>query len=873
MEAWKLKVSTQWDVLGPFPISAREQHFLSPSYPVDLSSPYQHEPNRTWFSSLADGGKVGWKSFNATQSGRLLVSHPHIRWKSLRAAEGWAAFQHHNVLRTTLEIIPPTKINQETRIPLLALSLQHVSFFALVPVQSNFTDTSFTPEWHPGNIYGLPRPPKHLIEPAGLASTTPTTYNLFVSGDYEIRLFGDPEAGSHQEPELDVNVSITLEPRQEQVTLDPALHVVCDFLEGWAFGTALGIGVLAVEGTWEVIKALQFSLALLQRQRLAPSQTRVVPITIKQLTAFHEPTLQLCITLVSSQDSSQATLTPRLDIRHWSGWEDVARYHAIQATYFLADTAAPYLAIPPLLPNHGPAKPPILALHGAGVDISDPFWAMSLPRQPHSWIICPIGRTSWGFDWHGPSASDAWGSLAALIRLLTTKDQWAEWKISDSSRVVIMGHSNGGQGTWYLASRYPDRVLAAIPAAAYIKSQQYVPLSFSRGSHFIDPASTAILAASLAPDDNDLFLSNVVSTSILAVHGGEDENVPTWHSRELVGLVKTLQSDANISMSSYISFIEEPGAPHWYPNVLNSPNVQTFLSAALEDESRPPAWANQLTLTVAIPSESGSFHGFTIRELEIPGRLARLHVSRSESLVTIRTTNVHTFSIDNSIQVDEFSIDGTTLPLPSASWVQRTEAGWRVLSHPPLIRPMGPISRILCSSSRLLIIIPSVDQHAQSIARRLAHSMLLNFRLDAEIITDMEALDKGKVYLGTGDLIVIGSNNKFGNHILHSGPGIVKIYPKEFIVHGKTFAESSLALVFLHPHPSSPDRLILFLCANGGNGLERAARLLLPIRTGVPLPEFLIIGGEADTWGVGGLRGGGFWSRTWSWNEAMAWID
>jgi hypothetical protein len=73
-------------------------------------------------------------------------------------------------------------------------------------------------------------------------------------------------------------------------------------------------------------------------------------------------------------------------------------------------------------------------------------------------------------------------------------------------------------------------------------------------------------------------------------------------------------------MSSCLSFIEQPGAPHWYPSVLNSPNVQTFLSAALEDVSRPPAWASQITLTVAIPSESGSFHGFTIRELEVPGR-------------------------------------------------------------------------------------------------------------------------------------------------------------------------------------------------------------------------------------------------------------
>lgn len=72
--------------------------------------------------------------------------------------------------------------------------------------------------------------------------------------------------------------------------------------------------------------------------------------------------------------------------------------------------------------------------------------------------------------------------------------------IEDESnlRVLILGHSNGGQGTWYMASRFPDRVVAgaffldhlrrfvdarvwvAIPAAGYIKSQAYVPLTQSR---------------------------------------------------------------------------------------------------------------------------------------------------------------------------------------------------------------------------------------------------------------------------------------------------------------------------------------------------------------------------------------------------------
>ncbi len=34
-QLWKLTLSRDWDVLGPFPIHAREQQFLSPSFPID----------------------------------------------------------------------------------------------------------------------------------------------------------------------------------------------------------------------------------------------------------------------------------------------------------------------------------------------------------------------------------------------------------------------------------------------------------------------------------------------------------------------------------------------------------------------------------------------------------------------------------------------------------------------------------------------------------------------------------------------------------------------------------------------------------------------------------------------------------------------
>ena len=85
---------------------------------------------------------------------------------------------------------------------------------------------------------------------------------------------------------------------------------------------------------------------------------------------------------------------------------------------------------------------------------------------------------------------------------------------------MIIGHSNGGQGTWYLASRFPDRTRAVIAAAGFLSASAYVPLTLSRGARFTDPALRSVLESSFAPDDNALFLGNLAdSIPVLAVHG------------------------------------------------------------------------------------------------------------------------------------------------------------------------------------------------------------------------------------------------------------------------------------------------------------------------------------------------------------------
>lgn len=54
-----------------------------------------------------------------------------------------------------------------------------------------------------------------------------------------------------------------------------------------------------------------------------------------------------------------------------------------------------------------------------------------------------------------------------------------------------------------------------------------------------------------------------------------------------------------------------------------------------------------------------------------------------------------------------------------------------------------------------------------------------------------------------------------------------------------------------------------------GVGLERAARLF-PIRTGVPVPDWIMIGGD-DGRGEGNVIAAGLWDSEWNWNKAMSW--
>ena len=147
---------------------------------------------------------MNWTKAQSTAEGHLEVTFPNIRqviflshymlapeqtsrWKQLRSTEGWAALQHHAVLRTTVTVHPPSNPKNSSP-PQLLVDLKQASYFALRPQEQDIS--AFVPEWCAGNIYDLERPLPHVVDlPTPPSTKNPTKYDLFVSGDYEVSRF------------------------------------------------------------------------------------------------------------------------------------------------------------------------------------------------------------------------------------------------------------------------------------------------------------------------------------------------------------------------------------------------------------------------------------------------------------------------------------------------------------------------------------------------------------------------------------------------------------------------------------------------------------------------------------------------------------
>ena len=136
-------------------------------------------------------------------------------------------------------------------------------------------------------------------------------------------------------------------------------------------------------------------------------------------------------------------------------------------TYTMEETreTIPYALFVPS--GYDPARPAplMVSLHGAGRQYD---WLMNYAglldmAEHHGYVVVtPLGYTRrGGYGYRGDSEQDRRAELDVMNVFRLVKDELA----IDDERIYLWGHSMGGAGTYYLASRYPD-VWAGLAAVA-----------------------------------------------------------------------------------------------------------------------------------------------------------------------------------------------------------------------------------------------------------------------------------------------------------------------------------------------------------------------------------------------------------------------
>ena len=232
-----------------------------------VGSSFQPSVIDTYASSLADGGSVRWAINQTDAPGVYNIVYPDIRWGSIRGTLGWAALQHHSLIHTTLSVELPT--SSSLSYPALSIRLNQASYVALIERDEALTESKV--QWFEGDIYAQSSITRFLPLPVSYRKKRTIMYDVFISADYEIRLFGDPEySRGRAEPSTEARLVIDIVDAPQVAIGDR--RIFPDFVDGWAMGDGWGLEIqngpewqtlMSVESGFKVCHILSYKRPLL----------------------------------------------------------------------------------------------------------------------------------------------------------------------------------------------------------------------------------------------------------------------------------------------------------------------------------------------------------------------------------------------------------------------------------------------------------------------------------------------------------------------------------------------------------------------------------------------------------------------------------
>ncbi|HWC77098.1 MAG TPA: prolyl oligopeptidase family serine peptidase, partial [Blastocatellia bacterium] len=274
---------------------------------------------------------------------------------------------------------------------------------------------------------------------------------------------------------------------------------------------------------------------------------------------------------IASKESVAAGAAPKVRIRVSAGrdehsFEIKPRVRAAKTSFVktyrstLDGSVQPYSVLLPPSFEEKTTYPLILLLHGSHVT----QWGGNIVAYtPKEWAI-QVAVHDRGNNYYRDAGEV---DIDEVLREVAKR-----YRI-DPDRMYLSGHSMGGYGTWFLATRYPDRWAAISPQTGYTDWFLEDPSLRKAGASTQQMFRTRLLE-SWSPI---FFAENLLHVPAYIVHGALDPYLQVEHSRSMTARLQELGYPH--------SYDENPEAGHWWgtkpehqgTDCVDKPEISAFL--------------------------------------------------------------------------------------------------------------------------------------------------------------------------------------------------------------------------------------------------------------------------------------------------------
>ncbi|XP_063426134.1 uncharacterized protein LOC134709942 [Mytilus trossulus] len=860
----------QWNYLGPFVIGKTEFDGdpLEAFGGIYNVSKYREHKNQKFYSEFSPGGEITWQVYNQRQPKDVMKIAPTVNWNELintLSSMGITEWQGW--------VIGEFSLNDNRQNVALQCLGHHTIYVDGIPVTGDV--------YHRNQFYfGL-------------------QLNRGLHSIY-VRLRG----------KVGANLMCSLQIKQVPFEiLNP--HYLPDIVDGHVFGKHIAIPVANYHfSKWIKISKIKLvdqsdgndmNFELLNQVHIAPGQILPINIVFESSEILPCENIQLKLKLLTSEGNRDFLVNLRCR----------KLKESFLFTFLDHDGSVQHAAaIYPLSNCMGESCPVLLTLHGTTVppqNQADSYKYMVDKEFVYgvdgAWLLAPTRHGA--HNWEGPGVLTALTALDTLSKL-TDEYSWLTMK-ADQERVIFSGHSMGGHGALNLATHYPDRALALISLAGWIKKEEYGDSNlFFRhdiaASH-VDPGVKFIMESSITENDVDRHVSNLKHVPVLIRTGAADKTVPPFYLRRMYRLLREI--------GAMVNYTEPEGKEHWWwdtketndGGVVNDKYIRDFTAKALEqklgycrDDNCKQASDNKyskqdhsFTYTCVNPAFGEGLRGFQVIQQITPFRLSQIKGSMKDDTMIVDTTNVLRFSYKKnnlrlpkfkSLQVDGSSVKKLEDKLKTSSTVYfcRNIDSWEVCtedlgdSRGP--SSYGPARRV--AEKKFYIVIGTQDPNAavyiQKFAVYIANLFFLTSDTTAVVIKD-EELENDQIE--NSNLIIIGSPKQNSRTDMYLKKIPVKVKDSSFSLSKCKFDDPRSGLLTLAPN--GKDNLVFILMSNSYEGLYDVISLAtptIPPMTRSPfsnlLPDYVVTGPEYGLKGPGGFLCTGFWGNSWEYRTDIS---